>query len=251
MISPDYGKRRRTGYIPDENPAIPEGPLFRHPPAALPSRLAHRAGFDRKLFESASFPVCHSGPAYCFPGRLLVCRGGAHGPGGRPEAVCLLPDRAGHSFPGVRFPDVRRTLSEAGLQRYPFEHGSHIQAHGSLSNGTRALSSAAGPEIPAEDAGHQTERSQRKRLFYDVGSAEYHAPEDIEGPNDRYMDPVLSVRIRQTLFGKSDKLLVLRRDGSEGYQDIKNGEPRHASQAAAAESKPADVPSDSIPEETE
>ena len=50
---------------------------------------------------------------------------------------------------------------------------------------------------------------------------------------------------------KSDTLLVLRRDGSEGYLDGKNGEPRHASQAAAAESKPADVPSDSIPEETE
>lgn len=90
-----------------------------------------------------------------------------------------------------------------------------------------------------------------KGFFYDVGSAEYHAPEDIEGPNDRYMDPVLSVRIRQTLFGKSDKLLVLRRDGSVGYHDGKNGEPRHASQAAVAESKPADVQSDSIPEETE
>ncbi|MBQ7731761.1 MAG: hypothetical protein IJT68_07995 [Lentisphaeria bacterium] len=90
-----------------------------------------------------------------------------------------------------------------------------------------------------------------KGFFYDIGSAEYHAPEDIEGPNDRYMDPVLSVRIRQTLFGKSDKLLVLRRDGSEGYLEGKNGEPRHASQAAAAEPKPADVPSDSIPEETE
>ena len=49
-----------------------------------------------------------------------------------------------------------------------------------------------------------------KGFFYDVGSAEYHAPKDIEGANDRYMDPVLSVRIRQTLFGKSDKLLVLR-----------------------------------------
>ena len=90
-----------------------------------------------------------------------------------------------------------------------------------------------------------------KGFFYDVGSAEYHAPEDIEGPNDRYMDSVLSVRIRKTLFGKSDKLLVLRRDGSEGYLDGKNGEPRHASQAAAAESKPAAGPSDSIPEETE
>ena len=41
-------------------------------------------------------------------------------------AVHLLPDRAGPFFPGARFPDVRRTLSEAGLQRYPFEHGSHI-----------------------------------------------------------------------------------------------------------------------------
>ena len=91
----------------------------------------------------------------------------------------------------------------------------------------------------------------RKGFFYDVGSAEYHAPEDIEGPNDRYMDPVLSVRIRKTLFGNSDTLLVLRRDGAEGYLDRKNGEPHHASQAAAAESKPADVPSDSIPEETE
>ena len=90
-----------------------------------------------------------------------------------------------------------------------------------------------------------------KGFFYDVGSAEYHAPEDIDGPNDRYMDPVLSVRIRKSLFGKSDTLLVLRRDGSEGYLDGKNGEPRHASQAAAAEPKPAAVPSDSIPEETE
>ena len=53
-----------------------------------------------------------------------------------------------------------------------------------------------------------------KGYFFDIGSAEYHAPEDIEGPNDRYMDPVLSVRIRKKLFGKSDELLVLRRDGS-------------------------------------
>ena len=95
-----------------------------------------------------------------------------------------------------------------------------------------------------------------KGFFYDVGSAEYHAPEDIEEPNDRYMDPVLSVRIRETLFGKSDKLLVLRRDGSVGYHDGKIGESRHVPQAA--ESKPADVESKpgavqatSIPEETE
>ena len=53
-----------------------------------------------------------------------------------------------------------------------------------------------------------------KGYFYDIGSAEYHAPEDIEGPNDHSMDPVLSVRIRKKLFGKSDELLVLRRDGS-------------------------------------
>ena len=53
-----------------------------------------------------------------------------------------------------------------------------------------------------------------KGYFYDISSAEYHAPEDIEGPNDHSMDPVLSVRIRKKLFGKSDELLVLRRDGS-------------------------------------
>ena len=102
-----------------------------------------------------------------------------------------------------------------------------------------------------------------KGYFFDIGSAEYHAPEDIEGPNDHYMDPVLSVRIRETLFGKSDKLLVLRRDGSVGYHDGKIGEALHAPQAAESkpadvESKPADVESKpeavqstSIPEETE
>ena len=90
-----------------------------------------------------------------------------------------------------------------------------------------------------------------KGYFFDIGSAEYHAPEDIEEPNDRYMDPVLSVRIRETLFGESDALLVLSRDGSEGFLDVKNEEPRHVPQAAAAESKPADDRSASIPEETE
>ena len=70
------------------------------------------------------------------------------------------------------------------------------------------------------------------------------------------MDPVLSVRIRKTLFGKSDTLLVLRRDGSVGYHDGKIGEPLHAPQAteskpADVESKPGAVQSTSIPEETE
>ena len=56
-----------------------------------------------------------------------------------------------------------------------------------------------------------------KVLFFDIKSAEYHAPAD--GENDFYdhpFDPLITIRVRNHVFGENG-LAVLRRDGIIGY----------------------------------
>ena len=61
-----------------------------------------------------------------------------------------------------------------------------------------------------------------KTRFFDISSAEYHAPSlNPEDPLKKLDDPVLSLRVKSHVFGK-DELLCLKRDGGI-YSDYNPG----------------------------
>ena len=94
----------------------------------------------------------------------------------------------------------------------------------------------------------------RKTLFYSIESAEYHALDgstfsrlfDPLPPTQNREERVLTLPIKRKLFGDFDELIVLRRDGSIGYdyEYLKNNTP-------TSEQKPKPDQSIIIPEETE
>ena len=62
----------------------------------------------------------------------------------------------------------------------------------------------------------------REVLFFDISSAEYHAPSlNPEDPLKKLDDPVLSLRVKSHVFGK-DERLCLKRDGGK-YRDYNPG----------------------------
>ena len=62
----------------------------------------------------------------------------------------------------------------------------------------------------------------REVLFFDISSAEYHAPSlNPEDPLKKLDDPVLSLRVKSHVFGK-DERLCLKRDGGI-YRDYNPG----------------------------
>ena len=62
----------------------------------------------------------------------------------------------------------------------------------------------------------------REVLFFDISSAEYHAPSlNPEDPLKKLDDPVLSLRVKSHVFGK-DERLCLKRDGGI-YSDYNPG----------------------------
>ena len=63
----------------------------------------------------------------------------------------------------------------------------------------------------------------REVLFFDISSAEYHAPSlNQEDPLKKLDDPVLSLRVKSHVFGK-DERLCLKRDGGIYYRDYNPG----------------------------
>ena len=60
----------------------------------------------------------------------------------------------------------------------------------------------------------------REVLFFDISSAEYHAPSlNPEDPLKKMDDPVLTIRVKSHVFGK-DERLCLRKDGSKYFSDL-------------------------------
>lgn len=62
-----------------------------------------------------------------------------------------------------------------------------------------------------------------KTRFFDISSAEYHAPNLNQEDSAQDMDdPVLSIRVKSRVFGKHERLCV-KKDGSMYYSDFETG----------------------------